>query len=113
MGRGFTSQDDKRRQVALLFRRQNGLCHWCKRLMVIFDKALHGIRHTPLPDDLATIDHLDDRFSPERGKRPGEYRRVLACNACNRKRGQESQAARPIEELRARAARKQTELKHD
>lgn len=102
--RTLKSTEIRRRQVAGMFRRQRGLCHWCKELMVLFDPA-KIVRHRPMPKNLATIDHLDDRFSPNRGQRPGEIRRVLACKRCNELRGQLSQASQPIEKLRERAKR--------
>lgn len=42
-----------------------------------------------LPPDAATLDHLDDRWSPERGMHPGERRRVAACRECNERRSNE------------------------
>ena len=62
-----------------------------------------GVTHLSME---ATIDHLDDRFSPERGAgMPNERRRVLACRQCNQDRGRLSQAAQPIEALHARSHR--------
>lgn len=72
--------------------------------MVIYDPNKVR-RHRPLPRNLATIDHLDDRFNPNRGTYVNELRRVLACNRCNRLRGFLSQAAQPIEVLRERSNR--------
>lgn len=89
------------RQRAALFRRQKGRCHWCGCEMV----QVAVPRRASPPRNLCTIDHLDDRFSPDRGKRFGEYRRVAACWECNNRRGNERQAARPIDELHARSGR--------
>ena len=50
-----------------------------------------------------TLEHLDDRLSGERGKHNGEYRRVAACEKCNTERGQASERAAGIDELRRRA----------
>jgi len=36
-----------------------------------------------MPHDLCTLEHLDDRYSPERGKHFGEIRVVAACWLCN------------------------------
>lgn len=102
--RPLTSQQRKRRQVEGLFKRQNGLCYWCNGAMVLFDERIMR-RNRPLPDNLATVDHLDDKFSPERGKHGGEIRRVLACMRCNGLRGSMAQRSQPIEELRERAQR--------
>ena len=51
----------------------------------------------------ATIDHLDSRYSSERGKHYGEFRRVAACLECNGKRAKVEQSNIPIEERRVRA----------
>ena len=47
------------------------------------------------PDDVATIDHLRDRFDPRRNTtaRGGEQRWVLAHQKCNADRGKARQAA--------------------
>ena len=97
---GQKKKEQLRRQKRGLFTRQEGKCFWCRVLMIL------SFEPQPKPDKrLATIDHLDDRFSSERGWHSGECRRVLACWECNSKRGAESQAKQPIEELRARAQR--------
>lgn len=78
-------------------------CHWCECLTRLLDRKLrHGEK---MPLDLATIDHLDDRLSPERGKHKGEDRTVLACWKCNNDRNREAQAAYPVEMLRERSGR--------
>jgi hypothetical protein len=102
--RRLTNSERKRRQRAALFRIQGGLCHWCNGPMRLVDRS-GNTRGKDFAWDEATIDHLDDRFSPERGQHAGEYRHVLAHRKCNWDRGRASQAARPIEELRARATR--------
>lgn len=57
-----------------------------------------------LPANLATLDHLRDRFDPTRRiPARGDKRRVMACNACNNLRGQIRQRMQPIEELRRRS----------
>lgn len=43
-------------------------------------------RHTPQPDNMATIDHLRDRFDPKRGMETGGVATVLACRKCNNER---------------------------
>ena len=37
----------------------------------------------PSPPDLATFEHLDSRYSPERGRHSGERRVVLSHHACS------------------------------
>lgn len=63
--------------------------------------AFHHIKNPPM--NLATIEHVDDRFSSERGQHDGELRRKLACWKCNYDRGLASQQSQPIEELQRRA----------
>ena len=79
-----------KRQTLALYWRQNGRCHWCECDMLPPgpDGATKKKRVNPR---LCTLDHLDDRFSSERGKHAGEFRRVAACWQCNQDRGAESQ----------------------
>lgn len=96
-------QERRRRFKVRLWQEQNGLCYWCDSPMdLVFDPPKSK---TPMDGNLATFDHLDDKFSPERGKHDGEIRTMLACLSCNNKRGAISQAAQPIEELWKRAGR--------
>ncbi len=85
-----------------LFRRQNGRCHWCECDLVLSPPGKHVKKQPP---NLGTIDHLRDRFDPARRERNrhGERRLVLACLACNNRRGAESQAAVGKDELRRRS----------
>lgn len=95
----------KRKQLATLFVEQEGLCHWCKEPMWL---AFVGPpKNEPEFARRATIDHLDDRYSPERGKHGGgkERRRVAACHQCNSTRISEARARMPIEEIRERSGR--------
>lgn len=88
--------------LARLYHRFGGICHWCGCKTWLKPAGQPTKSFAPL---MATRDHLDDRFSSERGTFPGRYRLVLACNRCNNERARISQASRPIEELRARAGR--------
>jgi hypothetical protein len=92
----------ERDQLKRMYRRQGGLCHWCEKGMVPPGTAKPGGPHDPR---LCTMDHLDDRFSEERGTHPGEYRKVAACWKCNNERGQRRQAAMPIAVLHERSKR--------
>ena len=90
-----------RRRKRKLYRRQKGRCFWCGCQMRFPPSG-----HTERPEaTMATIEHLDDRFSPLRGKfSNGVERTVLACLKCNQKRGRESEQAmlareRPQQEL--------------
>lgn len=93
-----------RKQIEVLFWRQEGLCYYCDEPMLPPGsyKPKTGVR---IPDDFCTLEHLDDKFSQERGRHAGKIRRVAACNFCNNKKGRESQAAQPIEELWRRSGR--------
>lgn len=62
--------------------KKNPRCHWCGKIT-----WPRGRRDGKNEDDVATVDHLDNSLSPERGKHAGEERTVLACYACNQKRG--------------------------
>ncbi len=87
-----------RRQVRALSQRQHGRCYWCDVEMLP-----PGPDGGKKPDSRqCTLDHLDDRFNPERGKHPGEIRRVAACWHCNHTRGVESQAKIPRYKLSRR-----------
>ena len=76
-------------------------CHWCGRLTRLLDLGCQGSHQ---PDDMATIDHLNSRFSKDRhAPCNGEIRRVIACYRCNHDRGAEEQAGIPVDELQRRA----------
>jgi len=59
-------------------------CHWCGCLTVLIEGR--GSHEKEYPPNMATLGHLDSRLSENRGKRSGEYRRVLACHRCNNAR---------------------------
>ena len=58
------------------------------------------------PPTLATIEHLDSRLSPERGKHDGP-RRVVACWLCNNRRGHQEERSLGLSALRLRSGRPQ------
>lgn len=73
-----------RAQRKRLWQEQDRRCFWCGTLTVL---PPDGAPKRFIPqDDTATTDHLDSRLSPERGKHPGELRRVMACYKCNQER---------------------------
>lgn len=90
-----------RRQRVKLFHKQDGKCHWCAAQMVLV-KVINpkDLDKTPR---LCTLDHVDSRWSPERGKHNGERRHVAACIECNKRRNDEDHAAAPRELLWARS----------
>lgn len=91
----------KRKQVWAIWERQGGKCYWCAREIFLRFRSGGG---AAFPDE-ATLDHLDDKFSEERGQHPTEFRRVVACNDCNERRGREAQERAGIDELRRRSGR--------
>jgi len=92
-------------QRKLLWRRQGGLCYWCKKPTRLL-KTTGG----PIPEDAATIDHLDSRLSPERGKHKGEWRHVMACSKCNHERARAEDMALPRETQHERSKRHPTNI---
>lgn len=82
------------------FRLQGGRCFWCKRPMILEPPHVNGQKMDPRT---CTLDHLRDRYDPDRGKPTREMCLVAACLECNNRRGAMSQAQVPIEELRRRA----------
>lgn len=57
----------------------------------------------PLSDNVATLEHLDDKFNDKRGTFHHVKRVVLACNKCNHEKGKKNMMDQGIEELRRRA----------
>lgn len=86
----------KRRE---LFKEQKGLCHWCREPMTLIERTdkKQGEPKIKRRPDEATIEHLDPRYSPERGKHAGEIRQVLACSSCNNVRANEDVKRLPIQ----------------
>ena len=99
-----TMRQFKVRRRRNLFERQKGRCHWCRAEMVLPPDGRH-VKH--MAPNTATIEHLRDRFDPTRTERlkfnQPDRRWVLACLACNNKRGAQRQAAQGKEELRRRS----------
>src|SRR5581483_5269956 len=114
---GRPRREKHRRRRDHLWRAQSGLCHWWQKPMLHWNDlradpgkvAKHGLRRDSkgneklkvMPTTLATIDHLRDRYHPERQVAPvnREQRWVLACWQCNTDRGNQRTKERPIEEL--------------
>ena len=76
------------RQCKRLFAQQGGLCHYCKEPMTLERPT----RHKKVADNMATIEHLEDRYDPNRGKFAGQKRHVVACHKCNNGRNSVRQA---------------------
>ena len=75
MMRGRLWQKKERR-----FHEQHGLCYYCKEPMLLQKMPAKA---KLIPRDLCTLEHLDDRYSPDRGKHEGKIRVVAACRKCN------------------------------
>jgi hypothetical protein len=70
-----------------LFDEQAGLCHWCRKPMVLLS-AEH--RNASLPRNAATFDHVFPKWHERRwfNPRPSKpHPVVLACWSCNHYRG--------------------------
>jgi hypothetical protein len=65
---------------AALFRKQRGRCHWCGEQMTLTEP----VRGQPDDPDMCTLEHIEDRWSPLRGR--GGYRNVAAHKRCNNAR---------------------------
>ena len=80
-GNGYYS----RRRVRLMS--ENPRCHWCKRDLKLYPSV--G-RKKKLPQDFATIDHLEYRFfGPRVDPRFKQRTLVLACPECNNERSRQ------------------------
>jgi len=88
---------NKRRKENLF--REDPHCYWCGIEVINYPLA-DGER---MPDNFATLDHLDTRLSGNRGVIKNQTRTVLACSKCNFDRGVEEVNNTPIEELRRRS----------
>jgi hypothetical protein len=75
------------RWLKLKLYKENPLCYYCGRLMILTNIKTIPSGQT-LPANAATIEHLRSRYSPYRWikKKRGERRKVLACYECNHNR---------------------------
>lgn len=89
----MSARERLRRRRAKLWHANDGRCFWCGVVTVLPAGAPR--RGVPAPQNLATIDHLDDRYSPARGTMKGEERTVLACGRCNNERQKIATRAQP------------------
>ena len=80
-----------------LFYEQQGRCYWCGCEMI--SPEFYDQSKAPQPDNLATLDHLDNKLSNERGKHHGEKRRIAACRKCNQQRGRLDELVHKLESL--------------
>lgn len=93
------TQADKVAQRRKLCEKQKWKCYWCGKPMRWWNSDSPEI-----PGDAATLDHLDDRWSTERGMHPsGDVRRVAAHKTCNEQRSLENER-RVWNEFRERGA---------
>lgn len=95
-----------------LFGRQHGKCYFCKCRMVLpEDCPGYGPRMKIYPNNMATIEHLRDRFDPTRQEPnksikdgPADRRWAVSCRKCNNLRAKLREATTiPKEELWARS----------
>lgn len=78
--------------------KKSPFCHWCGRRLVYF-KTEGGQK---LPDNFATIDHINSRLI-HTGGRPWMGERVLSCPRCNQDRARQEELSLGIEELTRRS----------
>ncbi len=104
-----------KRQREKLFHAQGRRCYYCHVEMrndwdTFTYIAQNGQRkvdpNKQLPENMATLEHLDSRLSPLRGTFPPNVRRhVVACRMCNNRRGIQEQAQLSMEDLHERSQR--------
>jgi len=97
----------KTRQAEALFNYQGGKCYWCGVGMVL-PRHEPPKRHRPVNSLLCTLEHMDSKYSLERGKHHGEKRNVAACWGCNNTRAREEELAIPVEIRQQRSGRHKT-----
>ena len=81
--------------------KKNPHCYYCGIATVLYPYS--GDNKEPIPDNAVTLEHLDSRYNPMRGRRRGERRIVIACHKCNQKWNSIEQATVPLPELHRRA----------
>lgn len=96
-----------KRRRAELFKEQNGLCYYCKEPMLLIECNSNPKenKHKPSPPDLCTLEHLFDRYHPDRTKKPldNEKRWAAACFKCNGEQNSKHEALIGKDELRRRS----------
>jgi hypothetical protein len=81
------------------WKEQKGRCWYCKERME-YGPGPAKMEPGVVLYKLATFEHLDDKFSCDRGNRAGELRVVLSCMRCNWRRS-EQRVAEHISRVRA------------
>ena len=85
----------KLRKRARLFKKQKGLCFYCREPM----RLMEGSSHTSLignPNDMCTLDH----FYPQKlGAKKCTKNAVAACAYCNSSKGHDLPTPREIQRL--------------
>jgi hypothetical protein len=75
-----------RRRLKKLFA-EDPRCHWCGQKTIWAESIRKASGR--MPPNIATFEHLDSRFDPDRGTYEGVERTVLACYKCNHDRGRQ------------------------
>lgn len=107
-GRGNAYERWQRRQLWEM----HPNCHWCQKPTILPPKYSDQFRQGQVKPNFATVEHLDSRLSHERGKHPGEFRRVIACWKCNNERNDREQRALPRQTLWERSRQIYAIAKH-
>jgi hypothetical protein len=85
------------------YHRQDGKCIWCGEEMLFIEHIPPRIMKNA-PDNLCTLEHLDDRYNPNRGTYPvGEIRVGASCKKCNHDYNCAREKEVGIEEIRRRS----------
>lgn len=96
------SRNNRQRKNRLFY--THPYCYWCN-IKLVHPKDCDDKNQ---PANMATLDHLDDRYSEQRGTQPGQVRTVLACNKCNCIRSVVSTRRQSIKKLWIRSGSKFT-----
>lgn len=96
---GSLPQPDSKDQRRATLMTRDPHCRNCGAELVYFTPE----PHEPLPDNFATLEHVNSRNQSV--PRPRRGRLMLWCRRCNQERGAAEQAALGLEELRRRSGR--------
>src|SRR5271157_4135286 len=77
---------ERKEYRAYLYDKQDGLCHWCKRKMLLVDFLNNPKKISNNQLDVATFEHLQDDWAMPGGKVHTTLNIKLACAECNQRR---------------------------
>ncbi len=99
-----------RQKLRIRLWKEDPHCRFCKVLTILPESLPAEIKNgrrniKSVPDNMATIDHLESRLNPVRRKLRGMLSVTLSCNKCNFERNREEELSLPLEELHRRSKR--------